>query len=112
MSHPARVHPIGEAAGFLQAVAGFAIAVLVMIGFGGTIYKLIAPGGWFAQLFGRSVAGGLAVLLALLMIGASAWLLRAWVSITQRNRYSEVFVYVFAGVGLVYSTQILMKGGI
>jgi len=112
MNHPARLTHVGETAGFLEAVAGFAIAVLVMIGFGGTVYKLIEPGGWFAQLFGRSLAGGLAVLLALLMIGASAWLLRAWISITQPNRYSELFVYVFAGVGLMYSVQLLMKGGL
>jgi len=112
MSHQAKLPPIGETAGLLQAIAGFAVAVLVMVGFGGTIYKFIVPGGWFAQLFGRSVAGGLAVLLALLLIGASAWLLRAWVSITQRNRYSEVFVYVFAGVGLVYCAQLLTKGGL
>jgi len=111
MSQQVKLTPTGETAGFFQAIAAFAVAVLVMIGFGGTIYKIIVPGGWFAQLFGRSVAGGLAVLLALLLIGASAWLLRAWISITQRNRYSELFVYVFAGVGLVYSTQILMKGG-
>ena len=43
---------------FFQALAGFAIAALVMIGVGGTVYKLIEPGGWFAQLFGRSLAGG------------------------------------------------------
>ena len=112
MSQQAKLPQVGEVAGFFHAIAGFAIATLVMIGFGGTIYESIAPGGWFAQLFGRSVAGGLAVLLALLLIGASAWLLRAWVSITQRNRYSEVFVYVFAGVGLVYCAQLLTKGGL
>jgi hypothetical protein len=112
MSQPAKLPQVGEIAGFLHAIAGFAIVVLVMIGFGGTIYKFIAPGGWFAQLLGRSIAGGLAVLLAMLLIGASAWLLRAWISITQRNRYSEVFVYVFAGVGLLYSAQLLMKGGL
>ncbi|HUK03641.1 MAG TPA: hypothetical protein VLV90_01015 [Burkholderiales bacterium] len=111
MSQPARLEHAGEAAGFLEAFVGFVIALLVMLGFGGTVYKLIVPGGWIAQVFGRSLAGGMAVLLALLMIGASAWLLRAWISITQRNRYSELFVYVFAGVGLIYSSQILMKGG-
>lgn len=112
MSQPAKLPQVGEVAGFLHAIAGFAIVVLVMIGFGGTIYKFIAPDGWFAQLFGQSAVGGLAVLLALLLIGASAWLLRAWVSITRRNRYSEVFVYVFAGVGLVYCAQLLMRGGL
>jgi hypothetical protein len=112
MNHPTKLPHIGTTAGFFQALAGFAIALLVMIGFGGTIYKMIAPEGWLAQLFGRSFAGGLAALLALLMIGTSAWLLRAWTSATLRNRYSELFVYVFAGIGLVYSVQLLMKGGV
>ena len=38
--------------------------------------------------------------------------LRATVSVTQRNRYSEMFVYIFAGIGLVYAVQMLMKGGV
>lgn len=112
MHQPARYRQPSDVRDFVQAVAGLAIALLVMLGFGGTIYKMLSPDGWFAHLFGRSLAGGLAVLLALLMIGASAWLLRAWVSITQRNRYSELFVYVFAGIGLVYAVQMLMKGGV
>ena len=110
--HHAPTRQPSEIRDFAQSLVGLVIAGLVMLGFGGTVYKLIAPGGWFAQIFGRSVAGGLAVMLALVMIGASAWLLRAWVSVTQRNRYSEMFVYVFAGVGLVYAVQMLMKGGV
>lgn len=112
MHQPARTRQPSEIRDFAQSIVGAVIAVLVMIGFGGTIYKMLAPDGWLADLFGRSMAGGLAVLLALLMIGTSAWLLRAWVSVTQRNRYSEAFVYVFAGVGLVYAVQMLMKGGV
>ncbi len=96
---------------FFQSLAGFAIALLVMLGVGGTVYNLIAPGGWFAQIFGRSLAGGLATLLALMMIGLCAWLMRSWVSVTSRNRYSELFVYVFAAAGLLYAVELMMKGG-
>lgn len=111
VSQQANLPPLGEGAGLVEALTGFAVAALVTIGFGGTIYKLISPGGWFAQLLGRSVAGGLAAMLALLLVGASAWRLRAWIPISQRNRCSELFVYVFAGVGLVFTAQLLMKGG-
>ncbi len=93
---------------FFQSLFGFAIAALVMIGVGGTVYHLVAPGGWLAQLFGRSLAGGMAALLAFLVIGLCAWLTRAWISITSRNRYAELFVYVFAFAGAIYALQMLM----
>jgi len=93
---------------FFQGLAGFAIAVLVMVGVGGTVYNLIAPGGWFAQLFGRSLVGGLAALLAFMVIGLCAWLTRSWVSVRSRNRYSEMFVYPFVAAGVLYSVELLI----
>ena len=104
----AKSKPLGETAVFFQSLVGFAIAVLVMVGFGGTVYKLVAPDGWFAQLLGRSVAGGLAALLAFLMIGVCVWLTRGWVSVSSRNRYSSLFVYAFAAAGAIYALQMLM----
>jgi hypothetical protein len=104
----AKIKQISDTSAFFRSLAGFAIAALVMLGAGGTIYHLVAPGGWLAHLFGRSLAGGLAATLAFLLIGVCAWLLRAWTSITQRNHYSELFVYVFAGTGAIYAVQILM----
>lgn len=113
MDH-ARTHPhskgrhASDASLFFQSLLGFVIAALVMLGVGGTVYHLVTPGGWIAQLFGRSLAGGMAGLLALFLVGVAAWLTRAWTSITQRNRYSEVFVYAFAGIGAIYAVQLLM----
>lgn len=108
MNHPAKLKQASDASIFIQSLVGFMVAALVMLGVGGTIYKLVAPDGWIAQLFGRSLAGGMAALLALLMIGASYWLTRSWISVTSRNLYSELFVYVFAGAGLIYAVQIYM----
>lgn len=108
MNHPAKLKHASDTSIFLQSLVGLVVAALVMGGVGGTIYKLIAPDGWIAHLFGRSMAGGMAALLALLMIGVSYWLTRAWVSVTSRNLYAELFVYVFAGAGLVYGVQLLM----
>jgi hypothetical protein len=107
MQH-AKSKPLSETAVFFQSLVGFAIAALVMVGFGGTVYKLVAPDGWFAQLLGRSVAGGLAALLAFMVIGLCVWLTRGWVSISGRNRYSALFVYVFAGAGALYAAQMLI----
>jgi hypothetical protein len=112
MNHPVRLKHASDTSVFFQGLAGFAIAVLVMLGIGGTVYKLVAPGGWLAQLFGRSLAGGFGAILAFLVIGLCFWITRGWISVGGRNRYSEVPVYLFAGVGAIYAVQYLTRGGV
>ena len=109
-----RVKPVvsGDASLLLQAFTGLAVALLVMLGVGGTLYKFLAPGGLLAQVFARSVAGGLAAILALLMIGASVWLMRDLFSTGDRSRHAESFVYGFAAAGAFYATQIFALGGL
>jgi hypothetical protein len=96
---------------FFQALAGFAIAALVVLGVGGTVYRMVAPDGWVAQAFGRGLAGGLAAFLALAALAGFAWVTREWVSTRHRNRFSEAFVYAFAGAGLLYVALMLAHGG-
>ena len=102
-----RLKAAGDFVVFVQTIVGFAVAALVMIGVGGSVYYLVAPGGLLSQVFGRSVAGGLAAVLAFLVIGLCAWMTRAWISIVQRNRYSELFVWFFAGIGAIYAVRML-----
>ena len=68
MNHPVRLKHASDTSIFFNSLVGFAVAVLVMLGIGGTVYKLVAPGGWLAQLFGRSIAGGLGAILAFLLL--------------------------------------------
>ena len=112
MNHPVRLRHASDTSIFFNSLVGFAVAVLVMLGIGGTVYKLVAPGGWLAQLFGRSIAGGLGAILAFLLIGLCFWLTRGWISVASRNRFSEIPVYLFAGVGAIYAVQLLTKGGV
>lgn len=100
----------GEFSSFFQTLAGFAVLALVMLGVGGTIFKLVAPGGWLAQLFGHSLGGGAAAVLALLAVSAFAWFTREWVSPRQRNRFAELWVYTCAAAGLLYLAQLWLKG--
>lgn len=106
-----RAKRISDTSAFFHAIGGVAIAALVMLGVGGTVYNLVAPDGWLARAFDRSLAGGMAAMLALLIIALCAWLTRSWVSIGVRNRHPELFVYGFAAVGAVYAVQFLVKGG-
>ncbi len=92
-----------------QALAGFGIASCVLIGIGGSIYKLIAPEGWFVQAFGHSFGLGAALLAALLGAAAVVWALPGWMP-SQRARISDVVVYGFAAAGLLYLGQLLMYG--
>jgi hypothetical protein len=93
-----------------QLVVGFTIVVLVMLGIGGTIYKVISPDGWVAQAFGRGLSAGTAALGSILLILVLAWFSRGWRSPRARNRFSELFVYTFAAAGLVYFAQLWTKG--
>ena len=94
----------------IRAITGFATAGLVMLGVGGTVYQFIAPRGLLAQLFARSAAGGMAALLALLLIGVSAWMLRSAIAPRERTRMSEILTYALALAGLAYAGHFLMKG--
>ena len=99
-----------EAVAIGQVIAGFLIVALVMLGIGGTIYKVIAPDGWVAAAFGRSASAGVAALGSLALIAALAWFSRGWTSPRARNRVSELFVYTFAGAGMLYLAQLWTKG--
>jgi hypothetical protein len=107
-----RTKPVSDTSAFFQAIVGFAIAGLVMLGVGGTAYQLVAPDGWLAHLFGRSLAGGMAAILAFLIIGLCAWLTRSWISVGSRNRHSDLFVYGFAATGAFYALEIFSKGAL
>jgi hypothetical protein len=93
-----------------QAAAGFAISACVLIGIGGTIYKLIAPEGWFVQAFGHSMGLGAALMAALLGAAAVVWALPGWMP-SQRARIADAVVYGFAAAGLLYLGQLLVYGG-
>jgi hypothetical protein len=95
---------------FGQTALGATLLGLVLVGIGGTIYKVISPEGWVTQAFGRSLSAGVAALGSLLMIAGLAWFSRGWASPRSRNRFPELLVYVFAGAGLLYLAQLWSKG--
>ena len=95
----------------VQAFIGFLIVSLVLVGIGGTIYKVISPEGWVAQAFGRSFSAGAAALGSLIMIVGLAWFSRGWaVQPRRRMQASDVLVFGFAVAGLVYLAQLLNNG--
>lgn len=102
--------PQSDTTVFFQALAGCAMAALVMLGVGGTFYNVVAPGGWLAQLLGQREAGGLVALVALLTPGAALWMLRDRIPARSRGRFSELFVYMIATAGGLYVLQLALKG--
>ena len=91
-----------------QAAMGITVLGLVLVGIGGTIYKVISPEGWVTQAFGRSLSAGVAALGSLLMIVGLAWFSRSAPS--THNRFPELLVYTFAAAGLLYLAKLWMKG--
>jgi hypothetical protein len=104
-----RGKPPTKTAVIFQTLAGFVLTVLVMLGVGGSVYKMIAPDGWLAQAFGKGLAGGMAVILGLLWLALFAWISREWISARRRNRFSELFVYVFAAAGAIYAILLVAR---
>ena len=92
-----------------QALAGFVVSASVLIGIGGSIYKLVEPGGWFVQAFGHSFGLGAALLAALLGAAAVVWALPGYLP-SQRARIADAVVYGFAAAGLLYLGKLLAYG--
>jgi hypothetical protein len=99
-----------EAYAVAQACLGFVILALVLFGIGGTIYKIIAPDGWVAQAFGRSLSAGAIALGSLVMVVALAWFSSGWSSPRRRTQFADIAVYGFAAAGLLYVVQLWILG--
>jgi hypothetical protein len=106
MQHHAK-HEVYSAA---QVLVGLAVVALVMVGIGGTIYKVISPEGWISQAFGRSLSAGAAALGSLLLIAGLSWFSRGWASPKTRNRHADLMVYTFAAAGMFYLAKLWLKG--
>jgi len=92
----------------LQTLYGFAISVLVFIGLGCTIYKVVSPDGWVATAFGRSLSSGFAMLGSVVALGALALLSRS--SPRQHNALWEFLVFGFGVAGLVFLGRLWIVG--
>jgi hypothetical protein len=99
-----------EAFALVQAALGFLVLALVLLGIGGTIYKVTSPEGWVAQAFGRTLSAGTAALGSLLLVAGLAWFSRTWSSPRGRTNLSDLLVYGFACAGLLYAAQLLIQG--
>jgi len=94
-----------------QVAMGFALSALVLVGISGTIYRLIAPQGWFVLAFGHSFGLGAALVAAILGAAAVVWALPGWIP-SQRARIADAVVYGFAAAGLIYLGQMLGQGAL
>lgn len=102
------------APGLLRAVSqffgGFLLLALIMLGVGGTLYKLMAPDGWIAQLFGGSLGYLGAIVLALVGVVTFAWFTQDQIAPTRRDGIGDWWVYLCGLAGLFYAAQILWRG--
>lgn len=97
----------------VQTSAGLVMSVLVMTGIAGTIYKVIAPGGWIAQAFGHGVKAGFSVLMAIMVLLAFAYFSRTWTpSQTHRHFTANFVVAAFALAGFVYLAHYWATGAL
>ena len=95
-----------------QAAVGLVVLLLVMVGIGGTIYKVISPEGWLSQAFGRSLSAGAAALGSLALVAGLAWFSRSWGDVRNRTLASDLMVYGFAAAGILYLAQFCLRGAL
>lgn len=96
----------------LVAFGGLAVLTLMLLGVGGTIYKVLAPDGWMTALLKHGLPDSLAASTALLVMCAFAWLTREWRTPRTKSGLMDLLVYALAGAGLWYAAQLLMHGGL
>jgi len=94
----------------LQFVGGFLLLALIMLGVGGTLYKLMAPDGWLSQLFGGSLGYLGAIVLALVGVVTFAWFAQDQIAPTPRDSIGDWWVYLCGLAGLFYAAEILWRG--
>lgn len=99
-----------DAGAFFQTLFGFALVALVMLGIGGTIYKVVSHEGWIAQWMGKGLPGGTAVFSTLVVLGLLAWFSRLWTVERTQGRTADFVVYGFALAGLVYALRLWATG--
>ena len=99
-----------DSSSFVQTLWGFGLVVFVVLGIGGTIYKLISPNGWIAALMGSSFSGAVVALGLLIVFSALGWLVRASTSTRQQAGVADLVVYLFAAAGCLYAFQFWTKG--
>lgn len=94
----------------LGGIAGLGIVAFVLLGISGTIYKVVAPDGLLASLFGKSLSAGTVALGSLFLIGLCAWFTGTWSSPRYRHQLSNLVVYGFAAAGLLYALRLWWTG--
>lgn len=97
----------------VQIGVGVVMSLLVMTGVAGTIYKVMAPGGWIAQAFGHGVKAVFSVLLAVALLLAFAYFSRTWTA-SQKHRHftANLVVSLFALAGFVYLAHFWVTGAL
>lgn len=102
-----------ETVSLVQTGAGFLTVLFVMTGIAGTIYKVIAPGGWIAQAFGHGVKAGFSVLVGIAALLAFFYISRTWTpSQSHRNLTANLVVTVFAVAGFIYLAHFWATGAL
>lgn len=91
-----------ESVALAQALASLGMALLVLFGIGGTIYRMIAPGGWLARFLDSSLSPGAMTVAVVLALGLLSWIASNW---SRRSFIAEGLVMLAAFAGFIYVVQ-------
>lgn len=94
-----------------QAVLGATAAVLIVVGIGGSIYRMLEPGGWFARAVAGHLSGWGALGAGVSVLAVLCWVGREWISPGARNRVTDAILIAAASAGAIYIAQWSMGAG-
>jgi hypothetical protein len=101
-----------EPSALFQTLFGFALVSMVMLGIGGTIYKVVSHDGWLARWLGHGLPGGTAAFGTLVVLGVLAWFSRLWTTHRTQGLLADLIVYAFALTGVVYALRFWSVGAL
>jgi hypothetical protein len=98
----------------LQTLSHLLLFFLLLLGFGGLVYKALRTGGWLENMFGHlwdqhPMALGLAALAAMI---AGAWGTRFLEKLPMFGKRGDLLVYGWLALGLFFAFKLTVTGSL
>jgi hypothetical protein len=98
----------------IQTLFHLLLFSLLVLGFGGLIYKALRPEGWFAHLLGKIWMEHpvMAILAGLALLGSAVWGTHWFERLSLFGKRGDLLVYACLALGLFFAFKLLVTGSL